>query len=105
MSKAFYTEYVSHCLRFYVRHLNPKFKSDVDKYNWVACDRALNAFSDSDREALIEVYREGDTVANSVYRLAKSRGIKQEIIWNLIKELERKVMLLYILFLLLVDRE
>lgn len=91
MSRTFYTEYVNHCLRFYVRHPNPKFKSDVDKHNWAACDKAFNSFSDSDRELLTEVYREGDTVADNVYHLAKSRGVKQETVWKLVGELERKV--------------
>lgn len=57
MSRAFYSEYVNHCLRFYARHPNPKFKSDVDKHNWVACDNALKGFSDSDRELLMEQVR------------------------------------------------
>ena len=66
MSRAFYSDYVNHCLRFYARHLNPKFKSDVDKHNWVACDHALKGFSDSDRELLMEVYRDGDTIPDNV---------------------------------------
>lgn len=91
MSRAFYSEYVNHCLRFYARHPNPKFKSDVDKHNWVACDNALKGFSDSDRELLMEVYREGGTIPDNVYHTAKARGIKQETIWKLVGELERKV--------------
>ena len=28
--RTFYSEYVQHCMRFYARHANPKFRSDAD---------------------------------------------------------------------------
>ena len=31
--RTFYSEYVQHCMRFYARHANPKFRSDADKKN------------------------------------------------------------------------
>lgn len=91
MSRAFYSEYVNHCLRFYARHPNPKFKSTADKNNWAACDSAFKSFSDNDREMLLTIYREGDTIPDNVYQMAKSKGIKQDSVWKLINELERKV--------------
>ena len=90
MSRTFYSEYVNHCLRFYARH-EPSFYSDADKKNWLACESALKDFSDNDREMLLTIYRGGDTIPNNVYQLAKSKGIKQDSIWKLIGELERKV--------------
>lgn len=91
MSRAFYSDYVNHCLRFYARHPNPKFKSDADKHNWAACDSALKGFSDSDRDMLLTIYREGDIIPDNVYQMAKACGIKQDGIWKLVGELERKV--------------
>lgn len=91
MSRAFYSEYVNHCLRFYARHPNSKFKSAADKNNWAACDSAFKGFSDSEREMLLTIYREGDTIPDNVYQIAKSKGIKQDSVWKLINELERKV--------------
>lgn len=91
MSRTFYSEYVNHCLRFYARHEKPSFHSDADKKNWLACESALKGFSDNDREMLLTIYRGGDTIPDNVYQLAKSKGIKQDSIWKLIGELERKV--------------
>lgn len=91
MSRAFYSEYVNHCLRFYARHQKPSFHSAADKNNWLACDSALKGFSDRDREMLLTIYREGDTIPDNVYQMAKTKGIKQDSIWKLINELERKV--------------
>lgn len=91
MARAFYSEYVNHCLRFYARHQNAKFKSAADKHNWEACDNALKGFSDSEREMLLTIYREGDTIADNVYQLSKERGINQNTVWKLVNELERKV--------------
>lgn len=89
--RTFYSEYVQHCMRFYARHPRPKFRSDADKQNWNACDNALNGFTDKERDILMAVYREGDTIPDNVYKLSVDRNIKQDTIWKLINELERKV--------------
>lgn len=89
--RTFYSEYVQHCMRFYARHSNPKFKSDADKQNWKACDSALNGFSDNERDILLTIYREGDTIPDNIYKMCAERNIKQDIVWKLVNELELKV--------------
>lgn len=89
--RAFYSDYVNHCLRFYARHSHPIFHSEVDKKNWNACDDALKCFTDSDRDMLLTIYTDGDTIPDNVYQIAKSKGVNQDTIWKLIGELERKV--------------
>lgn len=89
--RTFYSEYVQHCMRFYARHPRPKFRSDADKQNWNACDNALKGFTDKERDILLTVYREGDTIPDNVYKQSVDRNIKQDTIWKLINELERKV--------------
>lgn len=91
MSRSFYSEYVNHCMRFYARHPKAKFHSEADKHNWAACEDALNTFSDSDRETLLTIYREGDTIPDNIYQMAKSKGVSQDGIWKLVNELERKI--------------
>lgn len=89
--KTFYSEYVQHCMRFYARHPNPKFRNDADKQNWNACDSAMKGFTDKEQDILMTVYREGDTIPDNVYKVSVDRNIKQDTIWKLINELERKV--------------
>lgn len=92
MSKTYYSEYVNHCLRFYVRHgEQSSFRSEADKLNWFACDNAFKSFSAKDRELLMSVYKNGDTLSDGVYKTALSAGINQLSIWRLIKDVERKV--------------
>ena len=92
MSRAFYSEYVNHCMRFYARHDRPaKFRSEADKQNWLACDSALKTFSEGDRFLLLTIYQEGDTVADTIYKMAKSHNVSQDVIWRLVGDLERKV--------------
>ena len=71
--RTFYSEYVQHCMRFYARHANPKFRSDKE------------------REMLLTIYREGDTIPDNIYNLSVALEIKQDILWKLVNELERKV--------------
>jgi len=90
--RTFYSEYVQHCMRFYARHSRPsKFRSDADKQNWHACESAMKGFTDKEQDILMTVYREGDTIPDNVYKLSVDRNIKQDVIWKLINELERKV--------------
>lgn len=91
MPTTFYTEYVNHCLRFYARYDNPIFSNEIDKQNWLSCKKALNLFSEENREMLLSIYREGDTIPDNVYKISKEKGIKQEHIWKLIHDLEHKV--------------
>lgn len=92
MARNFYSAYIEHCMRFYARysHVNC-FRSDADRKNWFACEDALKEFSETDRERLICIYREGDTISDNVYQLAKKENINQDSVWKLIGDLERKV--------------
>lgn len=89
--RTFYTEYVQHCMRFYSRHPKPKFRSDADKLNWYACDSAIKKFTPAEADILITVYREGDTIPDNIYNLSVERNIKQDNIWKLVNDFERKV--------------
>lgn len=89
--RTFYSDYIQHCMRFYARHPHPKFRSDADKQNWYACENALKSFSDSDREILLFIYREGDTISDNVCRVSVDKNIKQDSIWALIDDLGRKI--------------
>lgn len=89
--RTFYSEYVQHCMRFYSRHSDPEFRTEVDKLNWKACESALKSFSDKDRELLLEVYRRQNPVVDNLVNIAKAHGVDQNDMWKLITELERKV--------------
>ena len=91
MARTFYSEYINHCLRFYARHPIPKFHSESDKENWNACDKALKSFPDKERQILLAIYTEGDTIPDNVYQISKKNGIAQDTVWKWISELERKV--------------
>ena len=92
MNRPFYSEYVRHALRFYTRNLEqPRFKSDVDKNNWFACASILKGYPDTDFDILVAVYGGYDTLADNVYETAKKYGINQAVIWDSMKDVERKI--------------
>ena len=92
MNRPFYSEYVRHCLRFYSRNLQqPPFKSEVDRNNWFACKTVLKGYLDRDRDILVGVYGERDTLSDNVYQTAKKYDIDQSIIWDMMKDVERKI--------------
>ena len=92
MNRPFYTEYVRHCLRFYARNINKLiFNTEVDRNNWFACQRALWQFSDKDKDIILRVYGMRDTLADNVYEVSQIYLIDQNIIWDMLKSLERIV--------------
>lgn len=92
MNRPFYSEYVRHCLRFYTRNLHQsRFKSEVDRNNWLACADVMVDYNDRDRDILTLVYGSFDTLSDNVYETAKKYGINQNIIWDMMKEFERKI--------------
>lgn len=69
----------------------PRFKTEVDKNNWMACHYATTKIDPKTMEVVKEIYRPGDTIPDKVYHLAKDMKVSQESIWNLINSLERNV--------------
>lgn len=91
MARAFYSDYVTHCLRFYARYDTPVFHNDVDKQNWEVCDKVVKSLNNNDKEIILSIYRKGDTIPDNIYQIAIQKGISQEGIWKLVHELEREV--------------
>ena len=95
--KPYYSEYVRHCLRYYIMTLDegkgglPIFKSEIDKANWAACYHVLKYYDEQDMDIIAEIYRPGDTIADKIYQMAKSMGVNQDKIWGLINATERKI--------------
>lgn len=91
MIRPYYSDYVTHCMNFYARYPNPTFRTEIDKLNWKACDYAIRKFSPVDREILLSIYRERDSLADNVYEISVSLKVNQDKVWSLISELERNV--------------
>lgn len=89
--KPYYSDYIRHCMRFYARHPQPKFRSDIDKQNWNACDKAMKEFTEEEQVILMTVYREGDTIPDNIYKISVELNTNQDFIWKIVNELERKV--------------
>ena len=92
MNRPFYSDFVRHTMRYYARNpQQPRFRSEADKNNWFACNAIVKTYSDRDREILTAVYGGYDTLLDNVYEVAKKHNINQSIIWDMMKEFERKV--------------
>lgn len=93
MSRPFYSEYVKHALRFYSRNTEKPsdFRSDSDRANWLSCYWVLKNYPQKEREMIISVYSGFDTLPDEVYNTSKKYAIDQNFIWDLMKEVERKV--------------
>lgn len=93
MSKSFFSDYVRHCLRFYTRNCSttPKFKTKVDEINWMCCHKVLSQYPVNTKQILITVYSGYDTLPDEVYNASRKWQIEQNEIWDVMKEIERKI--------------
>lgn len=91
MNRPYYSEYVRHIARFYFRHEHPTFNTDVDKDNWKSCESVVKHYTDRDKDILKYVYGEFDTLADNVYQISKKYDLDQQIVWDMMRDFERKV--------------
>lgn len=95
--KAYYSEFVRHCLRHYVKTLDegrgghPIFRCEAERNNWAACYNVLKKYSENDMDTISRIYRPGDTIADNVYMLSKAKQVSQDSLWSLISRVERSV--------------
>ena len=89
--RKYYTEYVRHCLRFYTRHPQAKFKTKADEANWKACESAMHKLTPVEQELVTDIYKAGDTIPDNIHQVSKARRLDQEYLWNLINTLEQLV--------------
>lgn len=87
-----YTPYVRHALRFYSRYLHIKeFRNDTDKLNWYACHRAIKGYTPTEKDILVCVYGERDTLGDNVFNVSRRYGVPQDVVWELMRGFESKV--------------
>ena len=95
MRKQYYTEYVRHCLRFYVITLDigttPKFKTAADRNNWLCCNEVVSRLEQGDLEIVRELYSPGDTITDKIYHIAMTQRRSQSYLWGLVDDLEYRI--------------
>lgn len=95
--KPYYSEFVRHCLRHYVKTLDegkggcPIFTNDAERANWSACYHVLKNYSEHEMDIISQIYRPGDTIADKIYMLSQTQRMPQGALWNLVSDTERKI--------------
>ena len=87
-----YTLYVRHAMRFYSHYPNiTNFRSEADRLNWYACHSVIQGYSAVNKDILLSVYGERDTLGDNVYNVSKRYGIHQDGVWLMMREFEREL--------------
>ncbi len=90
----YYSEYVNHMLRFYVRHRQIKeneLEKKIDLKNWNIVKMVLDDLKEKDRNVIIKVYEKQDSIPNNILETSKELGIRQNVIWTLLNKVCRKI--------------
>lgn len=92
MAKAYYTDYVRHCLRFYSRYPQlSEFENEIDELNWKAVERVVSRLEVGQREMIIAIYTGRDTFADEIYNAAQLFGVEQNELWVLTRKVEQQI--------------
>lgn len=92
MNKKYYTDYVRHMLRFYIRNRKqPRFSNAVDACDWLACDRVFEKCDNVSQDILSAVFTSNDELASTVYQVAREFNTNQGTVWDLLKVVERQI--------------
>ena len=85
-----YSSYAQQALRFFSRREKPdSFKSLAEEQNWAACEAAISSFNDYDRDLILKIYLNPDTLADNIYGLSQERNLPQDMLWKLVGEVEK----------------
>lgn len=90
--KTFYSDYVSHAMRFYIRNQEPPITAPLsDRKSWLACDNVVKSLSDAERHLIRRVYSSKLGVKEAVCLISRTHGDSIDEMWATIKKVERKV--------------
>ena len=91
MKKA-YSDYVAHCMRYYLSHPDGDFRDGIDKANWYSVDEALKIFNSDEKNIIAFIYRQKDcNMQEAIDRASYGSDMKPNRIWAMINRLEAEV--------------
>lgn len=92
--KKYYSEYIRHCLRFYVMTLEsvhkPSFVRESDKENWMACHSIMSHLPPEQVEKVKYLYRPGSALTDNIYMLSANEKDRRSL-WEMIENLEKSI--------------
>ena len=77
-----------HVLRYYCKNPNGPAR-DVE--SWNAVHAVLNRLSDSEREIVLDIHGNGETVMAAIQRLSRERRCDAKRLWDLMNYVDRSI--------------
>lgn len=94
MSKPFYADYVNKMLRFYCRRVyNQDFKVEghIEINNCLCVMKVLESLPEWDKNAIIEIYSQSDTLADNIYQISRKLNVKQDVLWTMVSKVTKQI--------------
>lgn len=85
-----YAGCAKHAMKYYANHHSPVFRTEAERLDWQACEKALESMDENAQMILLEVYMGRDTFGDNVFDCAKKRGIDQKAVWVVINRFEKR---------------
>lgn len=92
MSKACYSDYIRHVLRFYIRkNQKTEFLKESDKLNWLACDDVLKLQPDHIKNIFFKIYTSQEPFPQAVRTVSLENDIPEKKLWDIMKNIEKEI--------------
>ena len=94
LSKPFYADYVNRMLRFYCRKVHGqdfKVEGHIEINNCLCVIKVLETLPENDKNAIINIYERGDTLADNIYWVSKEMNVNQDMLWTLVSNVTKRI--------------
>lgn len=99
MARNYYTDYVQHMIKFYVKTIRDnddmtkfKFNSNADKLNWELVDKVVKQdTSKLEFEIVYRLYSSREEISKQIVSLAAEYDRDVEELWNILRDFVNKL--------------
>lgn len=89
MGKKYYSDYVRHYIRLYLNE-NDEIINSIDEKAFNSCENVLILYNKDTVKAL---FNPSTTPQEAVIDISKKEGIKESVLWGMIRNIERDIAL------------
>lgn len=88
--KNYYSDYVGHMMRQYLKLKDEKVETDVLENNIETCRRVVDNLPEAEKTIILQVYAD-KILTNSINIVSEQNGLRSQNVWMIVKNFEREV--------------
>lgn len=88
--KNYYSDYVGHMMRQYLKFVNETAEDEVLRVNIDTCKVVVDKLPEAEKAIILQIYTD-KILTNSINVVAEQNGLRSQNVWMIVKNFEREV--------------